>query len=59
MTWADAMKYYGIDKPDTRFDMRFVEITDIVKGKGFNVFDNADLIVGICVRGVEVSKKKN
>jgi len=60
MTYADAMKYYGVDKPDTRFDMRFVELTDIVKGKGFNVFDKAECVLGICAPGMaEASKKKN
>ena len=47
MTWADAMKYYGCDKPDTRFGMQFVELTDLVKGKEFKVFDDAELVVGI------------
>jgi aspartyl-tRNA synthetase len=51
MTYADAMKYYGSDKPDTRFDMRFVELTDIAKGKGFPVFDQAELVVAICAKG--------
>lgn len=50
MTWADAMKYYGSDKPDTRFDMHFVEL-DILKGYGFSVFDNAAYIGGICAKG--------
>jgi len=57
MTWEHAMKYYGIDKPDTRFDMKFVEINDVVQGKGFNVFDKAELVVGICLKA-EVSQKK-
>ena len=47
MTYADAMRLYGSDKPDTRFGMQFVELTDIVKGAGFPVFDNAELVVGI------------
>jgi aspartyl-tRNA synthetase len=51
MTYADAMKYYGSDKPDLRFDMKFVEMNDLVKGKGFNVFDQAELVVGIKVEG--------
>ena len=51
MTYADAMKYYGNDKPDIRFDMKFVELNDVAKGKGFNVFDSAALVVGICVEG--------
>lgn len=51
MTYADAMKYYGSDKPDTRFEMKFVELNDITQGKGFGVFDNADLVVGINASG--------
>ncbi|HMJ71346.1 MAG TPA: aspartate--tRNA ligase [Cyclobacteriaceae bacterium] len=51
MSYADAMKYYGSDKPDTRFEMKFVEIDDIAKGKGFQVFDGAELVVGICAKG--------
>ena len=47
ITWHDAMKYYGSDKPDIRFGMRFVELTDLVKGKNFPVFDDAELVVGI------------
>ncbi len=47
MQYADAMRLYGSDKPDTRFDMKFVELNDIVKGKDFPVFDQADLIIGI------------
>ncbi|RYU80753.1 aspartate--tRNA ligase [Hymenobacter persicinus] len=47
MTYADAMRQYGNDKPDTRFDMRFVELNDVVKGQGFPVFDSAELVVGI------------
>jgi aspartyl-tRNA synthetase len=50
MTYADAMKYYGSDKPDTRFEMRFVELNALVKGKNFPVFDNAELVVGICAQ---------
>lgn len=51
ITWADAMKYYGSDKPDIRFGMKFVEITDLVKGKGFSVMDDAELTVGIVAEG--------
>lgn len=51
MTWQDAMKYYGSDKPDLRFGMQFVELNDVVKGKGFKVFDEAELVVGICAEG--------
>ncbi|HLR50671.1 MAG TPA: aspartate--tRNA ligase [Candidatus Sphingobacterium stercoripullorum] len=51
MPYADAMKYYGSDKPDIRFDMRFVELNQVVKGHGFPVFDNAELVVGINAKG--------
>jgi len=59
MTFDHAMKYYGSDKPDTRFGMEFVEITEFAKNKGFKVFDDADIIVGICVPGCgEYSRKQ-
>ena len=51
MPWADAMKYYGSDKPDLRFDMKFVELMDVLKGYGFSVFDNAEYIGGIVAKG--------
>jgi aspartyl-tRNA synthetase len=51
MQYADAMRLYGSDKPDTRFAMQFVELNDLVKGKGFPVFDNAELVVGINAKG--------
>jgi aspartyl-tRNA synthetase len=51
MTYADAMKYYGSDKPDTRFEMKFVELNNLAKGHQFLVFDQAELVVGICAKG--------
>ncbi|MEQ9413923.1 MAG: aspartate--tRNA ligase, partial [Cyclobacteriaceae bacterium] len=51
MSYDHAMKYYGSDKPDTRFDMKFVELNDVAKGKGFGIFDDAELVVGICAKG--------
>ena len=51
MQYSDAMRLYGSDKPDTRFEMQFVEISDIVKAKGFPVFDNAELVVGFNAKG--------
>lgn len=59
MTYADAMKYYGCDKPDTRFEMKFVELNDVVKGKEFKVFNDAELVVGICAKGAgEYTRKQ-
>lgn len=52
MSYDDAMKKYGSDKPDLRFGMEFVEINDLVKGKGFSIFDSAELVVGICAKGI-------
>ncbi|MBD1393442.1 aspartate--tRNA ligase [Mucilaginibacter glaciei] len=51
MQYADAMRLYGSDKPDTRFGMQFVELNDVVKGKNFSIFDNAELVVGINAKG--------
>lgn len=51
MTYAEAMKTYGSDKPDIRFGMKFVELNDVAKGKGFKVFDDAELVVGINAEG--------
>lgn len=58
MTWHDAMKYYGSDKPDLRFDMKFVELMDVLKGYGFGVFDNAEYIGGICAKGAATYTRK-
>ncbi len=66
MTWADAMKYYGSDKPDTRFDMRFVELHDLFhkteanrpESECFTVFANAAYIGGICAKGQAVYTRK-
>ncbi|UIR56465.1 aspartate--tRNA ligase [Sphingobacterium sp. SRCM116780] len=51
MTYADAMRLYGSDKPDIRFDMQFVELNEVAQGKGFPVFDAAELVVGINAEG--------
>jgi aspartyl-tRNA synthetase len=52
MTWQDAMKRYGSDKPDMRFGMEFVELMDTLQGKGdFAVFNDAKYIGGICAEG--------
>ncbi len=51
MTYDHAMKTYGNDKPDIRFDMKFGELNDLAQGKGFGVFDSQELVVGIAVPG--------
>ncbi|MFC1224432.1 aspartate--tRNA ligase [Pedobacter sp. BG31] len=58
MQYADAMRLYGSDKPDTRFAMQFVELNHLVKGKGFPVFDNAELVVGINAKGAASYTRK-
>ncbi len=59
MSWADAMAKYGNDKPDIRFGMEFVELTDDVKGKNFSVFDTAAYIGGIVASGcAEYTRKQ-
>ncbi len=59
MTWHDAMRLYGSDKPDIRFGMQFVEVNDVVKGHGFGLFDNAELVVGINAEGcAEYTRKQ-
>lgn len=59
MVYADAMRLYGSDKPDTRFGMQFVELNDVLKGSGFPVFDNAELVVGINAKGcAEYTRKQ-
>ena len=51
ITWADAMRLYGSDKPDIRFGMEFVELNELAKGHGFSVVDDAELTVGIVAPG--------
>lgn len=58
ITWHDAMKYYGSDKPDLRFGMKFVELMDIMKGHGFSVFDDAVYVGGICAEGAASYTRK-
>ena len=59
MTWHEAMRLYGSDKPDIRFGMQFVELNDVVKGYGFGIFDNAELVVGINAEGcAEYTRKQ-
>jgi aspartyl-tRNA synthetase len=71
MTYADAMKYYGNDKPDTRFDMKLVELSspleggarraggvNYIYGKNFKIFDDAELVVAICAKGAAEYTRK-
>ena len=59
MTYADAMAKYGSDKPDLRFGMEFVEMNEFTQNKGFKVFDDAELVLGICAKGAgEYSRKQ-
>ncbi|MCK5078883.1 MAG: aspartate--tRNA ligase, partial [Bacteroidales bacterium] len=59
MQYSEAMQRFGSDKPDIRFGMEFVELNDVTQGKGFNVFDSAELVVGICAPGCgEYSRKQ-
>tara|TARA_B100001758_G_scaffold105218_1_gene90106 strand:- start:16870 stop:18612 length:1743 start_codon:yes stop_codon:yes gene_type:complete len=51
MTYDQAIKTYGSDKPDIRFDMQFIELTNMCQGKGFGVFDNAEIVVAINAKG--------
>ncbi|GFR77471.1 aspartate--tRNA ligase [Elysia marginata] len=51
MTYKEAIETYGTDKPDIRFDMKFVELNNLAKGRGFKVFDSQEFIVGINVEG--------
>ena len=51
LTYANAMKLYGSDKPDTRFGMKFIELNSVAQNKGFKVFDDVELVVGINVEG--------
>ncbi|MBQ0147596.1 MAG: aspartate--tRNA ligase [Flavobacteriaceae bacterium] len=59
MTFADAMRRYGNDKPDIRFGMEFGEITDLAKGKDFKIFDEQELIVGIAAEGCNSYTRKD
>ena len=58
MKYDDAMRLYGSDKPDIRFGMTFVELNDVAKGKGFKIFDEAELVVGINVEGAGSYSRK-
>ena len=59
MTYADAMRKYGNDKPDIRFGMEFVELNELAQNKGFSIFDQAELVLGICAEGcAEYTRKQ-
>lgn len=58
MTWHDAMEYYGCDKPDIRFDMKFVNLTDNARNRDFAVFNDAEYVGAICVPGCAVYTRK-
>ncbi|MDY5969174.1 MAG: aspartate--tRNA ligase [Bacteroidales bacterium] len=58
MTWHDAMRLYGSDKPDLRFGMQFVELNEMAKGHGFEPFEHAELVVGICAQGCASYSRK-
>jgi len=58
MTYADAMKFYGSDKPDLRFDMPFVELNELLQHRDFGVFNNAEHIIGICASNCATYTRK-
>lgn len=58
MTYSDAMKYYGSDKPDIRFGMKFVEMNEVAQNKGFKVFDDAELVVGFVAEDCSTYSRK-
>ena len=58
MTYDNAMRLYGSDKPDIRFEMTFTELNEMTQGKEFVVFDSAELVVGICAKGAAEYTRK-
>ena len=58
MPYEKAMRLYGSDKPDLRFGMEFVELNDVAQNKGFKVFDEAELVVGINAEGCATYSRK-
>lgn len=58
MPYSQAMSEYGNDKPDLRFEMKIHEMTNLVKGAGFPVFDEAEFVGGICAKGAAVYTRK-
>lgn len=58
MSYADAMNYYGTDKPDTRFEMRFVPLNNQVKHRDFKIFNDAATVIGIVAKGCATYTRK-
>ena len=58
MSYADAMNYYGNDKPDTRFEMKLINFNSVTKGKAFKVFDDAETVIAICAKGASEYTRK-
>jgi aspartyl-tRNA synthetase len=58
MPYSEALEKYGSDKPDLRFEMRFTDLTEIVKGHGFAAFDSSEYIGGICAKGCSEYTRK-
>ena len=58
MTWEHAMEFYGNDKPDIRFEMKLVNLTNTVQNQGFKVFDDAELVIAICAKGCSEYTRK-
>jgi aspartyl-tRNA synthetase len=58
MSYADAMNFYGNDKPDTRFEMRICNFTNVVKGHNFKVFDEAETVLAICAKNATEYPRK-
>ena len=58
MSYAQAMKHYGNDKPDTRFEMKLIDLNSVCKGKNFNLFNEAELIIGLCATGAAEFTRK-
>ena len=58
MTYDEAMTWYGNDKPDIRFEMKFNYLTELTKGKNFPIFDTAETVLGICATGCATYTRK-
>ena len=58
ITYEEAMRYYGTDKPDARFDMRFVELNSLTKHREFKIFNEAELVIGIVAKGCASYSRK-